>query len=225
MKKFILINNERGGFLLAVLIIMLILLLGIGAFFLIKTYEVNMATNKEWNLACRNATETVFRKYTFLAKKGSPKDWRVGPLSELYVFESCQGSGKAADCVNQTWRKKGSGGKGGSESLPYTISVLTDNGTGRWNCFLLPDTLSYKDGFLEGLDVSSNQKCVGLRFENIPMKHFGGSKEASGNSIRTVYSEVIMLEKQTKTTEKNAKVIVEPKVFTSPNPIVYSKTE
>ena len=223
MKRSIIINNQQGGFLLAVLILLFVLLIGILGFFIIKNNEVRLANTKEYNLAVQNANELLFRKYTFLCKKGSLRDWRVGPLTEAYNFDRCRsGSGTAADCVDQVWQLRGSGGAGGAVSLPYAISY-TINSAPPYNWQKVPNTLYYTNGLLSGGTANpSFDNCVGLLIENIPVNHVCGREDGSGNptenSIKSVYGQVKMIKRDT---QNESEVILRTDIFGSEKPVIH----
>ena len=111
------LKNQKGGTLLWILITVIIMTLGFLIYFALKNYQIRLLINKDKFTANKYASETLYRKYTFLIKNIHPENWLVGILMEVYNFNSCLGEGTddPTDCTLQLWDLA---------SIPYTISYF-----------------------------------------------------------------------------------------------------
>ena len=181
MDIILVLKNKKGGTILWILIAVILLALGIITYFSIKNYQIQLLLNKDKFTANKYASETLYRKYTFLIKNIHPANWRVGILTELYDFTKCLGSGiNYTDCTLQSWNLA---------KIPYTISYTID-GT---NYIPIPKTLTYNYNgtitYVEGNITKNAENWKGIRIENIPIGY------NQNDLTKKVYCQVLLIEK------------------------------
>lgn len=159
-------NNSQGSSFVFTMLALAGFSLLVIAYFVIKNYEVRLLKNKEAYISTHIASEGIFRKYAFLAKRGNPNNWRVGAVAELYNSNDHEADQQIWTMINP---------------VPYKISYL------KAGSFVpIPAVLNFNNGVLQELENINI-----IRLENIPVSYEAGDGQTKYTYITVTFENIV----------------------------------